>query len=163
MKQLLLICAMVMGQSVLAADEKLIADPIVEKAIRRQIGKPNGGLTKVDLAKVTMLALRSTKITDAGLKEIAKLQKLEILNLSDTKITDAGLKDIAKLKKLTHLSLRYTKITDENATELGKALPKCRIFHSYKKDEPAPSFLLPLLLPTPKQDGLNRKRSNGFA
>ena len=115
MKQLLLICAMVMGQSVLAADEKLITDPIVEKAIRRQIGKPNGGLTKVDLAKVTMLALRSTKITD------------------------------------------------ENAAELGKALPKCRIFHSYKKDEPAPSFLLPLLLPTPKQDGLNRKRSNGFA
>ena len=139
MKQLLLICAMVMGQSVLAADEKLVADPIVEKAIRRQIGKPNGGLTKVDLAKVTMLALRSTKITDAGLKEIAKLQKLEILNLSDTKITD------------------------ENAAELGKALPKCRIFHSYKKEEPAPSFLLPLLLPTPKQDGLNRKRSNGFA
>jgi Leucine-rich repeat (LRR) protein len=238
MKQVLLLCAMVMGQSdqsVLAADEKLIADPIVEKAIRRQIGKPKGGLTKVDLAKVTMLALRSTKITDAGLKEIAKLQKLEILNLSDTKITDAGLKEIAKLQKLeilylnftkitdaglkdivklqqlTHLSLRYTKITDaglkeiaklqeltglwlngtditdaglmdaaklqklihlnldgtkitdEIAAELGKALPNCKIFHSYKKDEPTPLILLPLLLPPSKQDGLNRKRSNGFA
>ena len=163
MKQLLLICAMVMGQSVLAADEKLIADPIVEKAIRRQIGKPNGGLTKVDLAKVTMLALRSTKITDAGLKDIAKLQELIGLWLNGTDITGAGLMDTAKLQKLIHLNLDGTKITDENAAELGKALPKCRIFHSYKKDEPAPSFLLPLLLPTPKQDGLNRKRSNGFA
>ena len=157
-KQLLLICAMVMGQSVLTADEKLIADPIVEKAIRRQIGKPKGKLTKVDLAKVTMLALRSTKIIDVGLKEIAKLQKLEILDLSDTKITDAGLKEIAKLQeltglwlngtditdaglmdaaklqKLTHLNLDGTKITDKKATELVKALLNCKIFHSYKKD-----------------------------
>ena len=134
MKQLLLICAMVMGQSVLAADEKLIADPIVEKAIRRQIGKPNGGLTKVDLAKVTMLALRSTKITDAGLKDIAKLQELIGLWLNGTDITGAGLMDTAKLQKLIHLNLDGTKITDKKATELVKALLNCKIFHSYKKD-----------------------------
>ena len=137
MKQVLLLCAMVMGQSdqsVLAADEKLIADPIVEKAIRRQIGKPKDKLTKVDLAKVTMHALRSTKIIDVGLKEIAKLQELTGLWLNGTDITDAGLMDAAKLQKLIHLNLDGTKITDENAAELGKALPKCKIFHSYKKD-----------------------------
>ena len=158
MKQVLLLCAMVMGQSdqsVLAADEKLIADPIVEKAIRRQIGKPKGGLTKVDLAKVTMLALRSTKITDAGLKEIAKLQKLELLNLNSTQITDAGLKEIAKLQKLELLNLNDTNITDAGlkavaklqklielslgntkntaagVAELKKALPKCRIYSDF--------------------------------
>ena len=115
------------------------------------------------LQKLTHLSLRYTKITDAGLKDIAKLQELIGLWLNGTDITGAGLMDTAKLQKLIHLNLDGTKITDENAAELGKALPKCRIFHSYKKEEPAPSFLLPLLLPTPKQDGLNRKRSNGFA
>jgi hypothetical protein len=183
MKQILLVIAVGMGQSVLAADEKpLITNPIVEKATRKELKKPTGELTKADLAKVTILILNDTKITDAGLKEIAKLQRLELLYLNFTKITDAGLKDIAKLQKLTHLSLSYTKITgaglkdiaklqkltglwlngnditdaglmdtaklqklihlnldgtkitDEIAAELGKALPNCKIFHSYKKD-----------------------------
>jgi hypothetical protein len=30
--------------------------------------------------------------------------------------------------------LGRTQITDENAAELRKALPKCRISHSYKAD-----------------------------
>ena len=46
---------------------------------------------------------------------------------NDTKFTDAGLKDIAKLQKLTFLELGDTKITDEDAAELKKALPKCDI------------------------------------
>ena len=41
MKQLLLIIAVVAGQSVLAADKKpLIANPIVEKAIRAELKNP---------------------------------------------------------------------------------------------------------------------------
>ena len=126
-KQLLLIIAVVMGQSVLTADEKLIADPIVEKAIRRQIGKPKDKLTKVDLAKVTMHALRSTKIIDVGLKEIAKLQELTGLWLNGTDITDAGLMDAAKLQKLISLGLENTQITDGGVAELKKALPNCNI------------------------------------
>ena len=35
------------------APEKLIADPIIEKAIRKQLKKPTGELTKADLEKVT--------------------------------------------------------------------------------------------------------------
>jgi len=82
MQQILLILAVVMGQSVLAADKKpLIADPIVEKAIRYRLKKPTGELTKADLEKVTYLRLYKTQITDAGLKDIAKLQKLERLYL----------------------------------------------------------------------------------
>ena len=41
MRYFLLIVAVVMGQSVLAADEKpLITNPIVEKAVRRSLEKP---------------------------------------------------------------------------------------------------------------------------
>jgi hypothetical protein len=47
-----------MRQSVLAADKKQppIADPIVEKAIRKGLGKPTGELTKADLEEVTVYA-----------------------------------------------------------------------------------------------------------
>ena len=54
-----------------ATSEMLIADPIVEKAVREELEKPEG--------KLTELHLNNTKITDAGLKEVAKLQKLRPL------------------------------------------------------------------------------------
>ena len=106
---------------------KLIADPIVEKAIRFELEKPTGELTKTDLEKVTELDLSRTEITDAGLKELAKLQKLTYLHLYRTKITDEGLKEVAKLQNLTSLNLRYNQITKAGVAELQKALPDCRI------------------------------------
>ena len=87
-----------------ATSEKLIADPIVEKEIRISLFKPKGELTEADLVKVTDVLLSGIKITDAGLKEVAKLQNLERLLLTGTQITDAGV------------------------AELKKALPNCRIF-----------------------------------
>ena len=103
MKQILLMIAAVVlvGQSVVA-DEKLIADPIVEKRIRGSstLKNPEGKLTKTDLAKVTKLYLYNTKITDESLKDVAKLQNLRHLYLKNTQITDEGLKDVAKLHKL---------------------------------------------------------------
>ena len=115
MRCFLLIIAVVMGQSVLAADKKpLIADPIVEKAIRNHfsVKKPTGELTKADLAKVTRLELDATQISDAGLKDVAKLQKLTGLYLDATQITDEGLKEVAKLKQLSKLHMRGTQVTD---------------------------------------------------
>ena len=88
----------------------------------------------ISRASVTDLNLSDTKITDAGLKDIAKLQQLTGLDLSGTKITDEGLKDIAKMQNLTTLYLLGTQITDAGAAELMKAMPKCEILHSYKKD-----------------------------
>ena len=149
-KQILLMIAVVMGQSVLAADKKpLIADPIVEKAIRLEIFKPDEQeLNKTDLEKMSRLNLSYTKISDAGLKELAKLPKLinlylaetqisdaglkdvaklERLDLYSTKITDAGLKEVAKLKQLKELNLLGTKVTEAGVAELQKALPKCEI------------------------------------
>ena len=62
--------------------DKLIADPIVEKAIRISLKKPEGKLTEADLEKVITLSFinlnfRNTSITDAGLKDVAKLQNLQ--------------------------------------------------------------------------------------
>ena len=77
----------------------------IEAAIRKSLEKPEGQLTKADLAKVTRLVLNRTQITDAGLKDVAKLQNLKELYLFSTKITKAG------------------------AAELQKALPKCDIYY----------------------------------
>jgi Leucine-rich repeat (LRR) protein len=128
MKQILGMIAVVVlvGQSVVA-DEKLIADPIVEKVVLLSLEKPEGELTEADLENVTALVLRRTKITDAGLKEVAKLRGLTYLDLVGTKITDAGLKEVAKLQKLTILDLDFTKITKTGVAELRKALPNCNI------------------------------------
>ena len=46
-----------------ATAEKLIADPIVEKAIRKQLKKPTGKLTKADLKKVTEINLYNNQRT----------------------------------------------------------------------------------------------------
>ena len=50
-----------------------------------------------------------------------------------TQITDAGLKDIAKMQQLTEINLSDTKITKAGAAELQKALPKCNIYSNAKK------------------------------
>jgi len=102
-------------------DGKLIVDPIVEKAVREKLEKPEGELTEADLEKVIDLSF--TQITDAGLKEVAKLQQLTHLLLNYTQITDAGLKDVAKLQRLEALSLFGTKVTEASEAELKGALP----------------------------------------
>jgi len=109
------------------ADEKLIADPIVEQGVRDSLEKPVGEITEADLEKVKTADFTSTKITDASLKEVAKLQKLIILSLADTQITDAGLMEVAKLQKLEVLALEGTKVTEAGVAELKKALPNCQI------------------------------------
>ena len=104
-----------------AVPEKLITDPIIEKAIREELKKPSGELTKADLANVNMLNLDLSKITDDGLKEVAKLQELKYLSLNTTGITDAGLKEVAKLQKLNTLNLNgCEQFTDTGLKELGK-------------------------------------------
>ena len=114
-------------------DEKLIADPIVERAVREELEKPDGELTEADLEKVTFLDLtfhdlEDTQITDEGLKGLAKLQNIEKLFLWNTQITDEGLKEVAKLQKLTGLALEGTKVTKAGVAELKKALPNCTIY-----------------------------------
>jgi len=118
MKQLLLICAVVMSQSVLAADKKPLTKEesakVVEAAIRKELKKPTGELTKADLEKVTRLFLHSKKLTEVP-KELEKLTKLEKLILNNNQLTDV--KGLEKLTKLRVLYLNDNKLTDVKSLE----------------------------------------------
>ena len=126
MKQLLLICAVVAlvgcgkkedgntgvvnpnKPSPKAVPEKLITNPIVERAIREDLQKPNGELTKADLEKVTELSLSDNQLTDVkGLENLTKLNGLHLSN--------------------------NPALTKAQIDELKKALPKCRIHSNAKK------------------------------
>ena len=73
------------------------------------------------------LALYHTRITDAGLKNLAGLSSLRTLSLGRTQVTDAGLKSLAGLKNLQSLDLSETKVTEAGVAELQKALAKVQI------------------------------------
>ena len=112
MKQLLLICAVVMSQSVLAADKKPSTKKEsakeIEKAIRKSFKKPTGELTRADLEKVTLMDLdyfrfrRRIQLTDV--KGLEKLTQLKTLNLRSN-----------------------PDLTKAQIAELQKALPNCKI------------------------------------
>ena len=55
------------------------------------------------------------------------MQKLEWLSLGNTKINDAGLVELAKLQQLKTLSLKGTQTTKAGVAELQKVLPNCDI------------------------------------
>jgi internalin A len=77
---------------------------------------------------VIAVNLNFSKVTDAGLKELAPFKNLTTLSLGlATKVTDAGLKELAQFKNLTKLALGGTKVTDAGVKELQTALPKCEI------------------------------------
>ena len=81
------------------------SDPInvkIEKAIREELKKPIGELTKADLEKVTGLSLFNNQLTDV--------------------------KGLEKLTQLTRLRLENNPaLTKAQIDELRKALPKCKI------------------------------------
>jgi hypothetical protein len=80
----------------------------------------NAGLKEIaKLKNLDRLNLNNTKITDAGLKEIANLLGLATLHLAHTQVTDAGLKEIAPLKNLTNIDLSFTNVTDIGVSEIA--------------------------------------------
>ena len=97
------------GLELAANKRSIITNPVIEKAVRVSLEKPDGNLTKEDLEKVMSLNLAHTQVTDAGLKELVNLRQLKALQLQDTQVTNAGV------------------------VELQKALPKCKITHNAKE------------------------------
>ena len=93
---------------------------IIETAIGQQLSKPTSVLTKTDWQKVTELKFTFTNISDASLKEVAKLDQLKMLWLDNNLITDTGLKEVAKLEQLTHLGLAGTYVTAKGIEHLSK-------------------------------------------
>ena len=135
MKQLLLICAVVAlvgcGKKGVESPTVEITNPIVEKAIRKELNKQEGELTKADLEKVTRLELWNNQLTEVP-KELEKLTKLTSLALNDNQLTD-----VKELEKLTQLELLFLTenpdLTKVQIDELKKALPNCRITSNFTK------------------------------
>src|SRR5262245_37392912 len=101
-----------------------------EAAAVKMIQKLGGQVVRDDKLPgkpVVDVDLDTTKVTDAGLRELKELKSLQLLNLSGTKVTDAGLKELKELKSLRSLYLRHTKVTDAGVKELQAALPRLRI------------------------------------
>ena len=73
------------------------------------------------LKNLTTLGLVGTQVTDVGLKELGTLKNLTRLSLAARTVTDAGLKELARLKNLTTLDLGYTKVTDAGLKGAGTA------------------------------------------
>ena len=86
---------------------------------------------------IVTLALCRSRITDAGLRELARFSNLARLDLSETRVTDAGLKELARLKTLTTLQLQGTQVTEAGVAALQKALPTCEI-RWQEKQPPVP-------------------------
>ena len=102
-----------------------IADPIVEKEIRKRLKflesttKPTGELTKADLEKVDLLNLSENQLTEVP-KGLEKLTQLERLALWKNKLTTV--KGLEKLTQLTELHLNDNRLSNvkglENLTQL---------------------------------------------
>ena len=67
------------------------------------------------MESLTVLDLRETAITSAGLKELASCKNLTKLVLVNTMVSDAGMKELAALKRLSSLSLQVTKVGDKGS------------------------------------------------
>lgn len=84
------------------------AKALVEAAIRRQLKKPEGELTKEDLEKVTLIDLPRRGLTDGSL--LAGLTNLKELSLNDNRLTDVS--PLEGLTKLETLWLESNRLTD---------------------------------------------------
>ena len=96
------------GLELAANKRSIIASPVIEKAIRKELKKREGELTKADLEKVPVLNLNGNQLT--------------------------SVKGLEKLTKLEYLDLRFNPVlTKAQIAELQKALPKCKIEHNAKE------------------------------
>src|SRR5207237_1125141 len=60
----------------------------------------------------TYIGLNETKITDAGMKELAKFPQLSWLSISKTQVTADGLKHLGQIKNLERLFIAPAQIDD---------------------------------------------------
>ena len=121
-------------------------NPIIEEAIRKQVDKPTGELTRADLKNLQYLALNGAQLTDV--RGLEQLTQLKSLNLAINKLTSVkGLEQLTQLEKLllAHNKLTSLKgleqlpqlkelelennpaLTKAQIDQLQKALPKCKI------------------------------------
>ena len=66
-------------------------------------------------------------MTDAALREVARLPHLNYLELVDVPITDDGIRHLKSCSTLTTLMLQKTKVTSAGVTEMRKSLPTLEV------------------------------------
>jgi predicted Ser/Thr protein kinase len=89
----------------------------------------DAGLAHLRKLKLEELVLATTRLTDAGVKQLAGMQTLRMLDLNYDEVTDAGLNHLKGLTALRMLKLAETKVTDEGIRQFMTALPDCQIHH----------------------------------
>jgi internalin A len=72
------------------------------------------------VAEVLALDLRSTQVTDDGLKELAVFKNLKSLEVAHTQLTGRGFRDLVGLKDLTYIGLNESKLTDAGLKEVAR-------------------------------------------
>lgn len=75
--------------------------------------------------------LSSTKITDAGVAQLAVSKNLRMIRLAETGVTDASIETLLKLPALESINLYGTKVTDAGVAKLA-ALPKLKKLYLWK-------------------------------
>jgi thiol-disulfide isomerase/thioredoxin/Leucine-rich repeat (LRR) protein len=94
------------------------ADALEELAIKGQPVTDDDLAALAHLSGLRHLNLKSTKITDAGLRHLADLKALEVLVLAGTDVTGATFGELAGLTNLTHLELYRASLEDSAAGSL---------------------------------------------
>ncbi len=151
MKQILVMMAAVMlvgcGTTSWVSDPSDENNVKIEAAIRQEINKPDGKLTKSDLESVLKLSFEDQRLTSVaglerhtnlkvlylyknGLTNVAGLENftnLEILGLEDTQLVNIdGLMKLTNLRRLNLVD--NNQLSEAQVDELRKALPNCKIY-----------------------------------
>tara|TARA_Y100001934_G_scaffold98954_1_gene121800 strand:- start:701 stop:1498 length:798 start_codon:yes stop_codon:yes gene_type:complete len=118
MKALILLMAVVLVGGC-ASGNSAKAKAAIELAIREELKKPTGILTKVDYEKVTAVSFHRMQLTEIP-EVLEKLTQLKVLGLRINELTD--IKGLEKSKQLKGLGLGRNKLTSvkglENLTNL---------------------------------------------
>jgi hypothetical protein len=100
-------------------DDKSPGRPVLAVNLSRTRMTGAGLKELAALKQLQVLDLAYPPLTGAGLKELAPFTQLQTLNLSATEVSDAGLKELAALQQLQSLDLSQTKVTDAGLKELA--------------------------------------------
>jgi len=145
MKQILLMIALVALAGCHAENKKRaeesqrqstiveIANPILEKAIRKAAKKPTGELTEADLDKLTSLHLSRNQLT--GVKGLENTSQLKALFLNENKLTKlTGVKGLENLTQLKQLELSDNQLTDVTGLEKLNQLTRLHLSNNQLTD-----------------------------
>jgi mono/diheme cytochrome c family protein len=85
------------------------------------------------LKNLNKLHLEHTAVTDAGLANLKNLAYLEYINLVDTKVGDPGLKDVATMKGLKSVYVWQSAVTDSAVSQVSKQHPDLLIVSGFNE------------------------------